>query len=104
MAPSGRLADAAVGPVADAAVVLPPDGAVVLPGDAAVGPVADAAVVPVPDAGIVQPGQLRLTRARIVWTAGPLGTGASVGSTAVSRNGFLRMTGRVLFATGGQMP
>lgn len=105
--PDGAIArrDAFVPPPDPDGAIARQDAFVPPPADAAVGPGADAAVIVLdPDAGVVQPGQLRLTRARIVWTAGPLGTGASIGSTAVSRNGFLRLTGRVLFATGGQMP
>lgn len=93
------LPDARVNPPDPDARVNPPDP------DARVNPPeADAAVILDPDAGATPPGALRLTKARIVWTVGPLGTGTAIGSTNTSRNGFLRLTGRVLFATGGLPP
>lgn len=68
-------------------------------------PPADAAVPPPdPDARVTPPGSLNLVKARIVWTVGPLGVGQAVGTSTVSRNGFLRLTGRLDFATGESAP
>jgi hypothetical protein len=68
-------------------------------------PPADAAVPPPdPDARVTPPGSLNLVKARIVWTVGPLGVGQGVGTSTVSRNGFLRLTGRLQFATGESAP